>query len=251
MQGPAKLKCIYSLDPASQCGDDGAMDDQRCCGLQASVSENVRQALHKQKAARQAAAQVSAAERGQQQQQQQEPSATEPCSFSHGSPIAQPHVPARTAALVDAAEPPLDSASDVRHAGLAANMPLPSCPLHGLETEEAASKLSQAADGQKGLVEANTQRPAVSLPVESVGSQAVSSMSLQQSGEKKSRAKAPSDGRPQLWQVRLHPLCLSLLPSQHDVVCLTMPKHVALKRDDLCSLTVCHTSASPPAFRTI
>ena len=208
------------------------------------MSESVRQALHKQKAACRAAAQLSTAELGQQQAssckaQQEEESEPEPHSFVHAHSTAQPHVTVRPSALVASAGPLLDSVSEVRQAGLAANMPLPPCHQHGLETQgaAAASKLGQAANSHTGLAEADMQVPNASLPVESVGSEAVTNLSLQQSGERKRRVKASGDVRPQLWQVRLHPLCLHL---QHSVVCLAVQRQIAVEGDDVCDLTVCY-----------
>ena len=203
---------------------------QTCCDLQASVSESVRQALHKQKAACQAAAQVSAAEvlaakvaaaaeLGQQQAgsyaRQQAGSATQPHILNHGELSDQPLETSQISST--AAGPWLNSASVVGQLALEANTPLasdtplPTCHQHLLGSEGASSKLSQLlAHSHQGLVEPDMQMPGVGLPVESAGSHVDSSLSVQRSGEKRSKANASDDARPQLWQVMLCPLCLQL-----------------------------------------
>lgn len=235
MQGPANP--VSSLDPALQCGDLGDIGyapAQSCCDLQASVSESVRQALHKQKAACQAAArllaakvsaaEVSTAEPRHQQAAscagQQAGSATQPHTSNHGGSTDQPLVTARTSSA--AIGPRLHSASVIGQAALPTNTALQSCHQHVLEAEEAASKLSQQqANSHSGLVEPAMQMPGIGLPVGSAGSQAESSLSLQQSDEKRSKANASGDARPQLWQVMLHPLCLQSSTEPANVLCLT------------------------------
>ena len=215
IQGPINYlvsTCSCSVAIISPC----RVTHQNCCCLQASVSESVRQALHRQKAACQAAAHVAAAEvvpaevsaSAQPRQQQagscagqQAGSATQPHSCTHGNSSDQALVTATTSAA--AAGPLLDSASDVGQTALAAKLPLPSCHQHLLETEEAAGEFSQPGNSHNGLVEPDMQILLASLPVESAGSQAMSSLSPQQPHEKKSKAKPSGDARPQLWQVTI------------------------------------------------
>lgn len=213
------------------------------------MSESVRQALHKQKAASQATAQALAAEvaaaevsaAAAAEPRQQAGSVTQPHSCTYGDPSDEPPVTARTSSA--AAGPLLDSASQVWQTSLGTSTPLPSCHQHMLESEEAAGELSQPANSHNGLVEPDLQMPGASLPVESAGSRAASSLPLQQPNEKTSKAKPSGDARPQLWQVTLHPLCLQSIV---ELAQCTLSDHPSVQSNEntlICGLAAAwHTS---------
>lgn len=101
-----------------------------------------------------------------------------------------------------------DSALEVTQTADRTQTPVPMCHQHSTTAEGAAGKLSLPVNRHKELIGSDTPAPDANSPLESAGSQAVPSLSLQQSGQT-STAKASADARPQLWQVQLHLLCLS------------------------------------------
>ena len=185
--------------------------------------------MHKQAAACQAAAQApppqlppaaaSPAQLGQQQTgscaAQPAGSAPQLASCNSLDPTDQPLVTTTTAS--GAAGALLASASQAAGTPpLATDSPLQVGPHQNvLEAEEPASKVSQAADIQTDLMKPDLHTPDARVPVEGAESQAVPSLSSQQPTEKKSRARAPGDARPQLWQVGCCHLSLLYLSPIH------------------------------------
>ena len=200
-----------------------------CCDMQASVSESVRQAVHKQTAACQATAQASPP--------QLQPAATSPAQLGQqetGSCAGQQSAPAPLLASCNnqdptdqplvtagrnsssAAGPLLASASQAAGTPpVAADLSLLSSHQQVFEAQEPTGKLSQVADSQTELIEPELPTPDASMPVAAADSQAGPSLSSQQSNEKKSRAKAPGEARPQLWQVGCCHLCLLYLETTY------------------------------------
>lgn len=84
-----------------------------------------------------------------------------------------------------------------------------------VEAEGPTGNLSQAADRQKELVKPELHTPDASVPMEAAESELVPSLSLQQSGEEKGRAKTAGHARPQLWQVGFCHLCFLYLETTY------------------------------------